>query len=279
MKTISSLQQVQKIALELHKIGKTIGFIPTMGALHKGHLKLVRESKANNDVTVVSIFVNPTQFSPTEDLVKYPRPIQQDKKLLVQEKVDYLFYPNVKAMYPDGFQTNVTPNNLSNILEGKSRPGHFNGVATVVLKLFNLVQPTNAYFGQKDFQQSIIVRQMVQDFNLPINIDVVATVRAKDGLALSSRNIFLNSQERGQALNLYRSLLLAEKLIGDGNKSVKFIKKEMNNYLQKYELIRLDYIEICNPEDLSPVKIVSKKAVILIAAYVGKTRLIDNIIT
>ncbi len=269
---------MQKITSDLHKKSKTIGFIPTMGALHKGHLNLVTESKKKNDITVVSIFVNPAQFSPTEDLARYPRPLEHDKKLLEQEKVDYLFHPNVKTMYPNGFQTYVTPNNLSNILEGKSRPGHFAGVATIVLKLFNLVNPTNAYFGQKDFQQCIVIKQMVRDLNLPVKINIVPTVRDKDGLALSSRNVFLSSQERLQALSLYQSLLLGKKLILAGNKNVKKIKAEMNNYLQKYKLIRLDYIEICNIEDLSIVKVASKKAVILITAFVGKTRLIDNII-
>ncbi|MEK7495783.1 MAG: pantoate--beta-alanine ligase [Patescibacteria group bacterium] len=279
MDTITSLKQIQSITLKLRKIGKTIGFIPTMGALHEGHLKLVRESKAKNNITIVSIFVNPTQFSPTEDLAKYPRPIQQDKKLLEQEKVDYLFYPSVKTMYPDGFQTNVMTTKLSNIFEGKSRPGHFTGVATVVLKLFNLIQPTHAYFGQKDFQQCTVIKQMIKDLNLPIVFNIVPTVRDKDGLALSSRNIFLNPQERGQALNLYQFLLLAKKLINDGNKNAEFIKTEMKNYLKKYKQVRLDYIEICNPENLSPVKTILKKVVILIAAYVGKIRLIDNIIT
>ncbi len=278
MKIITSAQEIQKITLELQKNDQTIGFVPTMGALHEGHLKLVRESRAKNNVTVVSIFVNPAQFSPSEDLDKYPRPFEQDKKLLENEKVDYLFYPDVKTIYPDGFQTNVAITKLSNIFEGKSRPGHFNGVATVVLKLFNLIQPTNAYFGQKDFQQSVIIKQMVQDLNLSININVVSTVRDQDGLALSSRNIFLNTQERLQALSLYQSLLLAKKLILIGNKNVQTIKTKIKNYLQKYKLVRLDYIEICNPQNLSPVKIISKKAVILIAAYVGKTRLIDNII-
>ena len=256
MKIITSAQEIQKITLELQKNDQTIGFVPTMGALHEGHLKLVRESRAKNNVTVVSIFVNPAQFSPSEDLDKYPRPFEQDKKLLENEKVDYLFYPDVKTIYPDGFQTNVAITKLSNIFEGKSRPGHFNGVATVVLKLFNLIQPTNAYFGQKDFQQSVIIKQMVQDLNLSININVVSTVRDQDGLALSSRNIFLNTQERLQALSLYQSLLLAKKLILIGNKNVQTIKTKIKNYLQKYKLVRLDYIEICNPQNLSPVKII-----------------------
>ena len=278
MKTVFSLEPIRKISSELRKNGRTIGFIPTMGALHQGHLKLVKESKNKNDVTVVSIFVNPAQFSPTEDLDKYPRPFEQDKKLLEQGKVDYLFFPNAKIMYPNDFQTYVTSNKLGNILEGKSRPGHFSGMATVVLKLFNLVQPTNAYFGQKDFQQSVVVKHMVSDLNLPINVNVVPTVRDKEGLALSSRNIFLSSQERLQALSLYQSLLLGKKLISEENKNVQMIKTAIKNYLQEYKLICLDYIEICNPKNLSPVKIATNKSVILIAAYAGKTRLIDNII-
>ena len=194
------------------------------------------------------------------------------------ERVDYLFFPDVGTMYPAGFQTYVTAKKLSTVLEGKTRPTHFTGMATVVLKLFNLVQPTNAYFGQKDFQQSVVIKQMVKDLNLSVNIDVVPTVRDQDGLALSSRNIFLNTQERSQALNLYQSLLLGKKLILAGNKNIQKVKTEMSNFLQKYKLIRLDYIEICNSEDLSITGVVPKKTVILIAAYVGKTRLIDNII-
>lgn len=278
MKIISDIHKLQQISSEFHKKNKTIGFIPTMGALHKGHLKLVAESKKKNDITVVSTFVNPAQFSQNEDLIKYPRPIQNDKRLLKAEGVDYLFYPNVKTMYPNGFQTYVTPNNLSNILEGKSRPGHFAGMATIVLKLFNIVKPTHTYFGQKDFQQTVVVKQMIRDLNLPIVVNIVPTVRDKDGLALSSRNIFLSSQERLQALSLYQSLLLGKKLILAGNKNVQTIKTKMKDYLKKNKLIRLDYIEVCDQETLSAFKVVPKKTVILIAAHVGKTRLIDNII-
>lgn len=278
MKIITAAQEIKKITYELHDTDKTIGFIPTMGALHKGHIRLVRESKVKNDITIVSIFVNPAQFLPSEDLAKYPRPFEKDEKILNKERVDYLFYPNVKTMYPADFQTYITVQKLSNIFEGKSRPGHFTGVATVVLKLFNLIKPTNAYFGQKDFQQCAVIKQMVKDLNLPVNINFVPTVRDKDGLALSSRNIFLNTKERLQALNLYQSLLIGKKLILAGNINVLMIKTKMKNYLNKYKLIRLDYIEICNPENLSPVKIIPNKTVIIIAAYVGNTRLIDNII-
>ena len=278
MKTVFSLEQIRKISSELRKNGRTIGFIPTMGALHQGHLKLVKQSKNKNDVTIVSIFVNPAQFSPTEDLDKYPRPFEQDKKLLEQGKVDYLFFPNVKTMYPSDFQTYVSTTKLMNVFEGKSRPGHFNGVATVVLKLFNLINPTDTYFGQKDFQQCIVIKQIIRDLNLSINFHIVPTVRNKDGLALSSRNIYLNSQERVEALAISQSLSLAKKLIIKGNKNSEFIINEMKIYLRQYKLLRLDYIEICNFNNLSSLKIISKKVVILIAAYVGKTRLIDNII-
>lgn len=278
MKTISDISKLQHISSELHKKNKTIGFIPTMGALHKGHLKLVTESKKKNDITVVSIFVNPAQFSQNEDLTKYPRPIQNDKRLLKAEGVDYLFHPNVKIMYPNGFRTSVSTTNISNILEGKSRPGHFAGMATIVLKLFNIVKPTRAYFGQKDFQQTVVVKQMVKDFNLPIIIDVVSTVRDTDGLALSSRNIFLNDRERSQALSLHQSLLLAKELILKGNKNVQVIKTKIRDFLKNYGLVRLDYVEICDAKNLSFLKTVPDKAVILIAANVGKTRLIDNII-
>jgi pantoate--beta-alanine ligase len=278
MKTILDINKLQQISSELHKKSKAIGFIPTMGALHNGHLKLVTESKKKNDITVVSIFVNPAQFSQNEDLTKYPRPFKNDKRLLEEEGIDYLFHPNVKTMYPNGFQTSVSTTNISNILEGKSRPGHFAGMATIVLKLFNIVKPTHAYFGQKDFQQTVVVKQMVKDFNLPINLDVVSTVRDTDGLALSSRNIFLNDRERLQALSLHQSLLMAKEMILKGSKNTQVIKTKVRDFLKNYGLVHLDYIEICNTKNLSFLKTVSKRAVVLIAAHVGKTRLIDNII-
>jgi len=278
MKIISNINKLQKISTSLHKKNKTIGFIPTMGALHKGHLKLIMESKKKNDITIISIFVNPAQFSQNEDLTKYPRPIKNDKKLLKAIDIDYLFNPNIKTMYPNGLRTSVSTTDISNILEGKSRPGHFAGMATVVLKLFNIVKPTNAYFGQKDFQQTVVVKQMIKDFNLPINIEVVSTVRDTDGLALSSRNIFLNDRERLQALSLHHSLLMAKEMILKGNKNAQVIKTKVQDLLKNYGLVRLDYIEICDINNLSFLKTVSERAVVLIAAHVGKTRLIDNII-
>ena len=258
MKTILDINKLQQISSELHKKSKAIGFIPTMGALHNGHLKLVTESKKKNDITVVSIFVNPAQFSQNEDLTKYPRPFKNDKRLLEEEGIDYLFHPNVKTMYPNGFQTSVSTTNISNILEGKSRPGHFAGMATIVLKLFNIVKPTHAYFGQKDFQQTVVVKQMVKDFNLPINLDVVSTVRDTDGLALSSRNIFLNDRERLQALSLHQSLLMAKEMILKGSKNTQVIKTKVRDFLKNYALVHLDYIEICNTKNLSFLKTVSK---------------------
>lgn len=278
MKIVITVKEIRKIVQELRQENKSIGFVPTMGALHARHLRLVKESKAKNGVTIVSIFVNPAQFSPTEDLVKYPRPFEHDKKLLEQEKVDYLFYPNSKEIYPNGFQTSIIVNELSKILEGKSRPTHFAGVSTIVLKLFNLINPTNAYFGQKDFQQCIVIKHMIKDLNLSIKINTVPTVRDKDGLALSSRNIYLNTQERVQATALYKSLQLAKQLIKSGNKNSEKIKKEIKKYLQKYKLVNLDFVEICDLNNLLPVKEIENKVVVLIEAYVGKTRLIDNIL-
>ena len=215
--------------------------------------------------------------SPLKKLAK-DEGIDSIKDLLIKEKVDFLFYPSLPTVYPPGYKTDVQVKDFSDILEGESRPGHFVGVATVVLKLFNLINPTRAYFGQKDFQQSVVIKQMVRDLNLAISIIVVPTVRDKDGLALSSRNVFLNRRERGEAIALYQSLLLAKKLIAEGSRSIRFIKTKMKNYLRKYKLIRLDYIEICRSEDLATVKIISKKTVISITAFVGKTRLIDNVI-
>ena len=278
MKIVITVKEIRKIVQELRQENKSIGFVPTMGALHAGHLRLVKESKNKNDVTIVSVFVNPKQFGPKEDLTKYPRPFEQDKKLLEQEKVDYLFYPNSKEIYPNGFQTSIIVNELSKILEGKSRPTHFAGVSTIVLKLFNLINPTNAYFGQKDFQQCIVIKHMIKDLNLSIKINTVPTVRDKDGLALSSRNIYLNTQERVQATALYKSLQLAKQLIKSGNKNSEKIKKEIKKYLQKYKLVNLDFVEICDLNNLLPVKEIENKVVVLIEAYVGKTRLIDNIL-
>jgi len=192
---------------------KTIGFVPTMGALHNGHLSLIKESKKQNDITVVSIFVNPIQFNNEQDFIKYPKNFEKDLNLLQNVNCDVVFLPTEKEIYPEPDNRVFDLGYLENIMEGKFRPGHFQGVAKVVDRLFNIVKPNNSYFGQKDFQQSVVVKQMVYDLNLPININVVPTVRDKDGLALSSRNIFLNPQERSQALSLYQSLLLAKKLI------------------------------------------------------------------
>lgn len=277
MKTVTTVKDMQMIVDKLHRTNKSIGFVPTMGALHEGHLTLVRDSKKRNDVTIVSVFVNPKQFGPKEDLSKYPRPIENDKKLLAKEGVDYLFNPDENEIYPHGFQTTVSIDKVAEIFEGKSRPGHFDGMATVVLKLFNIVSPDNVYFGQKDFQQCAVVKQMIKDFNLGINFFMVPTVRDFDGLALSSRNIFLSEKERIEATNIYQSLLLGKNLIVGGNHDSEDIKNKIRSYISNHKMVRLDYVEVVNPVDLSVTKTVHRPVVILVAAFVGKTRLIDNI--
>ncbi len=278
MQVVTDSSELQKIAFQLVKEGKTIGFVPTMGALHAGHISLVKESKARNDITIVSIFVNPAQFAPHEDLSKYPRPIERDQEMLVKEEVDYLFHPAPLEIYPEGYKTYVTVKDLSDVLEGKTRPGHFSGVATVVLKLFNIVLPTNTYFGQKDLQQSLVVKKLIKDLNLPVNLIMMPIVRESDGLALSSRNVYLSPQERKDALALSQSLQLAQKLILGGEKDVAVIHAAMKQHIERHGSLRIDYIAICDPEDLSPIKLISDKVVILLAAYDGKTRLIDNMI-
>lgn len=278
MQIISDIRKFQKITAQLNRTDKSIGFVPTMGALHIGHTSLIKESKAKNDITIVSIFVNPTQFAPHEDLTKYPRPFEKDKTLLNSEGVDYLFFPSLKSVYPPDYKTYITVKGLSDILEGKSRPGHFTGVATIVLKLLHIVQPTNTYFGQKDLQQCIIVRKLIKDLDFPVNFHIMPIIRESDGLALSSRNIYLNEKERKSALCLSQSLKLAKKLISGGEKDVDIIKKNMKKLIENYPEITIDYVAICDAQELLPLKKIDKKTAILVAVYVGKTRLIDNII-
>lgn len=274
MQVIRRSSQMQKIMADLKIAGKKIGFVPTMGALHAGHMSLVKKSKRENDITVVSIFVNPTQFGQNEDLAKYPRPFAKDKELLEKTGVNYLFYPTVEQMYPDGFGTAVTVKGLNKILEGESRPGHFDGVATVVLKLFEIIGPTKAYFGQKDFQQCVVVRKMIVDLNLPVNFKMCPTVRERSGLAMSSRNVYLSAKEKEQALVINKSLRLAVDLIKNGNKSANNVVAEMKKSIGNN--VRIDYITIRKPADLAEVNRIDSSVVILFAGYVGKTRLIDN---
>ncbi len=278
MQIVTKNSEVQKITSQLVRAGKSIGFVPTMGALHAGHISLVRESKARNDISIVSIFVNPAQFAPNEDLTKYPRPIERDQKMLTEEGVDYLFYPSPAEIYPNVYKTFVTVKGLSDVLEGKTRPGHFTGVATVVLKLFNIVTPTNTYFGQKDLQQFLVVKNLIRDLNLSVNLVMMPIIRESDGLAMSSRNVYLSPKEREHALVLSQSLELIEKLIKGGERDVSVIHAKVKKYIENRGLVKIDYIAICDPVDLSPINIINGEAVVLIAAYVGKTRLIDNAI-
>jgi pantoate--beta-alanine ligase len=258
--------------------GKTIGFVPTMGALHEGHLSLVRAAKERSDVVVVSIFVNPTQFGPNEDFSKYPRTFQRDCELLQGEEVDLLFAPTVEEIYPQGAVTYVTVEGLSDKLDGVSRPGHFRGVTTVVSKLFHIVQPTFAFFGQKDAAQAAIIRRMVRDLLLPVEIIVCSIVREADGLAMSSRNAYLKGDERRRALLLCQSLLCAEKLFSAGERRASELIEQATALFAREASVRLDYFQVVDPHTLEPIDTISGPALVAVAAYVGATRLIDNII-
>jgi pantoate--beta-alanine ligase len=257
---------------------QTIGFVPTMGALHKGHLSLIRKARKENDIVVVSIFVNPIQFGPKEDFRQYPRNLKQDAQLCRKEGVDIIFSPKAKDMYPEGFNSYIEIKDLSGVLCAKFRPGHFKGVATVVAKLFNIVQPDIAYFGQKDAQQAIIIKKLVCDLNMPVSIKVMPTVREEDGLAMSSRNIYLNQYERKDAAILYQALNLARDLIrGDRVDSLDIIRK-MRQLINKRRRTRIQYISIVDLQNLRPVDKIKNKVLIALAVWIGKMRLIDNII-
>ena len=263
---------------EARRAGKRLGFIATMGALHEGHLSLVRAAKSACDVVAVSIFVNPLQFGPTEDLAKYPRTFERDSGLLEKEAVDFIFAPTPAEMYPAGAVTYVTVEGLSDKLCGRSRPGHFRGVTTVVAKLFHIVEPDAAFFGQKDAAQSTIIRRMVQDLNLPIEIVVCPIVREPDGLAMSSRNAYLTPQERKSALVLHRSLTEIKNRFDLGERSTAKLIAAGKQLLSREAGVRLDYLEIVDPSTLDPVTLLHRPALVAVAAIVGNTRLIDNIV-
>jgi pantoate--beta-alanine ligase len=269
---------MQNIAQDLRKRAKTIGYVPTMGALHEGHLRLIRQAQRENDIVVVSIFVNPIQFSPAEDFSRYPRPIKQDISLCRRENVDFLFYPRGKEMYPLGFKTYVLVEQLGDVLCGASRRGHFRGVATVVTKFFNILQPDRAYFGQKDAQQAIIIQRMVEDLNMPIKIRVMPIVRHKSGLALSSRNIYLNEQERQDALCLSQALKFAKDLVKSGERDCQIVTEKIREFMESKKTARIEYISIVDFKNLKPVEKISDKCLIALAVHFGKTRLIDNIV-
>lgn len=274
-----TINQINTLKNELNLItkNKTIGFVPTMGALHEGHLSLIAKAKEENDIVVVSIFINPTQFLQGEDLDKYPKKEQADSKLCELCGVDYLFLPNIEMMYENDEILIKAPKVKGFILEGEKRPGHFDGMLQVVLKLFNIVNPTNAYFGKKDAQQLSLINQMVKNFYLDINIVACDIVRESDGLAMSSRNIYLNKQQREIALNISRSLNLAAKSIGANQTNSQLIIEDMHQFLSQYKELNVEYITIVDRDFNQIQNVQIKNSIILIAVRLGNTRLIDNI--
>jgi pantoate--beta-alanine ligase len=278
MLILTSAAEVTAVSKEAHRAGKRVGFVPTMGALHEGHLSLVRTARAQADVVIASVFVNPKQFAPDEDFSKYPRAPEKDSAMLAAEKTDYLFLPSVEEMYPPGATSWVTEEALSQKLDGHSRPGHFRGVTTVVAKLFNIVQPDLAFFGQKDAAQVAIVNKMVLDLNFDVRIVVCPIVRETDGLAMSSRNAYLNPEQRKQALVLYRSLMRVQTLADRGERSSARLRVAGEQVMSEEPAVRLDYFEIVNRDTLDPVADISGGALVAVAANVGSTRLIDNIV-
>jgi pantoate--beta-alanine ligase len=267
LKTIEELQEIRK------NISGSVGFVPTMGALHNGHISLIKKARAENDILIVSIFVNPTQFLPTEDLASYPRKDEADKKICQMCKVDYLFMPEISTMYSNE-EVLVKAPNKSYILEGKTRPGHFDGVLRIVLKLLNLTQATNAYFGKKDAQQLSLIIQMVKDFFIPVNIIPCEIIREDDGLALSSRNIYLDSTQRTDALLISKSLYMAGSLIAKGERDVQKVKNKIYEIMQTLEV---EYVAIVDREFNELENIEPKNTIILVVARFGTTRLLDNI--
>lgn len=267
---------MQGLADELRTRGRRIAFVPTMGYLHEGHLSLMREGRKRADALVVSIFVNPSQFGPQEDLDAYPRDFERDKRRLQEVPADALFCPTDEAMYPEGYQSYVTVEKVTQNLCGRSRPTHFRGVATVVAKLFHIVKPHVALFGRKDFQQIVVIRRMVEDLNFDIEIVGCEIVREPDGLAMSSRNKYLNAEERREALAIRRALDGASDLYRNGERSARLIVDEARRILSLHPLVRPDYVSLCDTRTLMDVETVEGEAVLAIAAFVGNTRLIDN---
>ncbi|NLA21968.1 MAG: pantoate--beta-alanine ligase [Candidatus Marinimicrobia bacterium] len=274
---LTKIEDIRQELLVIRTSAKKIALVPTMGYLHEGHLSLVDVAKANADVVVMSIFVNPTQFAPNEDLVRYPRDIERDERLARERGVDYIFHPEVAEMYPDPYFTYVVTEQLAKVLCGISRPTHFRGVTTVVAKLFNIIQPDVAVFGQKDAQQAVIVKQMVRDLNFPIQIIVAPIVRESDGLAMSSRNVYLTPEERQQAPIIFKALQAARENVKNGLTDANQVRDQITKMIQTSPLARIDYVEIIDDQTLTPVETVKPGTFAAVAVYYGKTRLIDNI--
>ncbi len=275
MKQISSLAEMHQVRRNL--TGR-VGFVPTMGYLHEGHLSLVRRARAENDVVIVSIFVNPTQFGPNEDLDAYPRDLARDLALLSQEGVDIVFTPQAEALYPPGYQTWVALDHLPTKLEGAQRPGHFRGVTTIVTKLFNLTQPHRAYFGQKDAQQALIIRRLVRDLNFDLEVIICPTVREPHGLAMSSRNEYLTAEERERAAVLYRALRRAQAAYDAGERHAEVLRQRMKETLAAEPLARVEYVSVADLNTLEEIPdIITGPALASLAVRIGKARLIDNV--
>jgi len=275
MKIIDKIDDMKRLRQQLTE---PVGLVPTMGYLHQGHLALVRQARAENPSVVVSIFVNPTQFGPQEDFDSYPRDTKRDLALLEKEGTDVVFMPSVAEMYPEPFNSWIEVGKVTERLEGASRPGHFKGVTTVCAKLFNIVQPTRAYFGQKDAQQAVVLKKMVADLNMDLEIITLPTVREPDGLAVSSRNTYLNPDERQASVVLYQALSLAQKLWSQGEKGAQRLRDEMIGLIKKEPLATIDYVSVADAETLDELDTVNPPALISLAVKIGNTRLIDNIV-
>jgi pantoate--beta-alanine ligase len=278
MRIIEHPNEMHAVCDNARRQGKRVGLVPTMGALHEGHLSLVRAARAQSDCVVVSIFVNPLQFGPSEDYAKYPRTLERDRQLLEAGNVDVLFAPLAEQMYPPGAATYVDVGALSEKLDGRSRPGHFRGVATVVSKLFHIADPDSAFFGQKDAAQVAVIRRMVRDLNFPVRIVVCPIVREADGLAMSSRNAYLDPLQRRQALALYRSLMRVQTLADTGERRAAALTAAGREVMAEDPAVRLDYFEVVNPDTLDPLDDIGGGALVAVAAWVGNTRLIDNLL-
>jgi pantoate--beta-alanine ligase len=274
---VASCTEGQRLMDELRSAGKTVGLVPTMGALHEGHFSLVRAAQRECDVVVVTIFVNPIQFGPHEDFQRYPRPLEADIASLARLQTGFVFAPSAAEMFPAGFGTYVEPAEVSRDWEGPVRPGHFRGVATVVLKLFHILPAHYAYFGRKDYQQTLVVQHLVRDLNVPIQIQVCPTVREPDGLALSSRNQYLDAEQRRQAAAVPGSLRLAQQIFAQGQRQAGAIDSQMRAHLAQAGIDRIDYIALTDPGTLQPMDPVDETTIALLAVRVGETRLIDNV--
>ncbi len=278
MEIIQSLSEMQRRSEDSRRQGKSIGLVPTMGALHEGHLTLIRWCRAGHDLVIMSLFVNPTQFNSKADLDRYPRDLDADARMARAAGVDIIFAPTVEGIYPKGYVTTVNVDRLTEGWEGAFRPGHFRGVATVCTKLFTICRPHKAYFGQKDYQQSLVVRRLVADLNLGLEIVVVPTIRESDGLAMSSRNVLLSPEERQQATVLSRALFHAQAAVRAGERDAKRLGASIEEEIRSAPLAILDYVGVCDPETLEPLEQILGKAVAVVAAKFGTTRLIDNVL-